>query len=156
MDAESLLTVIAPDAAVEQTAGGHWIRPPELDVRAMATLMRDRDVRLITITGRPDPDGGLRVIYHWDASPSVVNVSMTVASGAIPTIADLIPGSDWAEREIREYYGVEFSGRSSTPPLMLREGDPVGLFTRTSDVARDTDPATTARAASESAESEHQ
>jgi Ni,Fe-hydrogenase III component G len=71
----------------------------------------------------------------------------------VPTIADLLPGADWAEREIRDYYGVEFAGREATPTLMLRPGDPAGLFTATRALGRDTDPARTARAATDSTDS---
>jgi hypothetical protein len=136
---------------VVRNAGGSWITRADLDVRAMATLMRDREVRLITLTARPDPDGGYRLIYHWDTGDAVLNVATTVPTGAqAPTIADLIPGADWAEREIRDYYDLDFTGRSGTPTLMLRPGDPVGMFARTSDVGRDVDPASTARMLAES------
>jgi NADH:ubiquinone oxidoreductase subunit C len=46
----------------------------------------------------------------------------------VPSIVDIYPGADWAEREAREYYAVTFEGRVSTPPLMLREGDAVGIL----------------------------
>jgi Ni,Fe-hydrogenase III component G len=155
MDVEEVLHALDADGTFDRNAGGYWARWPQLDVRAMARSMRDREVRLVTITARPDPDIGFRIIYHWDAGATVVNISTRVtADGGVPTIADLIPGADWAEREIRDYYGLEFHGRVETPTLMLREGDPAGLFTRTAEVARDIDPATTARRAAESEGSE--
>ena len=38
-------------------------------------------------------------------------------------VADLLPPADWVEREVRDYYALEFLGRDDTPALMLREGD---------------------------------
>jgi hypothetical protein len=155
MDVEDLLHTLDPHAAAEHDAGGYWSRQPALDVRAMAQLMLRHEVRLITITARLDPEGGFRIIYHWDTGPAVLNISTTVSADiGVPTIADIIPGADWAEREIRDYYGLDFPGRTRTPTLMLREGDPPGLFTRTAGTGRDADPATTARRAAESPQAE--
>jgi hypothetical protein len=151
VDVRELLSALDGGNEVEQNAGGWWARRPDLDVPAMARLMREREVRLVTISARPDVDGGHVLIYHWDAGPAVVNISTRVAGG-VPTIAHIIPGADWAEREIRDYYGLDFVGRAQTPTLMLREGDPVGLFSRTGELGRDTDPATTARRLAESEE----
>ncbi len=147
VDPEALLHELDAQGRYERTAGGYWARWPDLDIRAMAALMRAREVRLVTITARAEPDGGYRVIYHWDVGPTVLNISTTVVDGTLPTISDILPGADWAEREMRDYYGVDFSGRAQTPTLMLREGDPPGLFSRTSTVGTDTDPARAARAA---------
>ena len=58
-----------------------------------------------------------------------MSVETTLAAGVpAPSIVDIYPGADWAEREAREYYAVTFKGRDSTPPLMLREGDAVGIL----------------------------
>ena len=67
----------------------------------------------------------------------------------MPSITDLVPGADWAEREIHDYYGLTFTGRTDTRPLVLREGDPAGLFAHTTELARDADPAVTARRAAQ-------
>jgi Ni,Fe-hydrogenase III component G len=153
MDVEQLLQNLDPAGGVERDAGGgYWARWPGLDVRAMATAMRALEARLATITAAPEAEGapGYRLIYHWDGGDCLVNLATTIASGTVPSIADIIPCADWAEREIRDYYGLEFAGRTDTPPLMLRAGDPVGVFARTGDLGRDTDPARTARAAADS------
>jgi Ni,Fe-hydrogenase III component G len=156
MDAEGLLAVLelAADVAadVERNAGGTWVRPRQLDVRAMATRLHENEARLVTISARPDGESGFRIVYHWDTGSGLLHVSTVVPPGGSPaTIADLLPGADWAEREIRDYYDLTFAGRASTPALMLRAADPAGLFTRTGDLGRDTDPARTARAASDGA-----
>lgn len=151
MDVEALLRELDDHGPWARTATGYWASWPDLDVRAMARLMLRHQVRLVTITGtqedREEDGDTLRVIYHWDVGGALLNLSTMTKSGHLPTISDILPGADWAEREIRDYYGSEFDGRSTTPPLMLREGDPPGLFTRTREQGTDDDPARTARAA---------
>jgi hypothetical protein len=146
MRAETLLGGLDPNGAYELRGGGYWAVWPDLDVHEMAATMLANEIRLVTITGTLDVAGGLRLIYHWDLGEVLLNMETTVTSGHIPTIADLLPAADWAEREIRDYYGTTFDGRVATPPLMLRDGDIPGLFSRTSDLGTETDPAETSRA----------
>ena len=146
MHAEELLRELDPYAPYEFRTTGYWADWADLDVRAMAELMRRRRVRLVTVTATPVTGVALRLIYHWDVDGDLINLATTVSSGHIPTISDILPAADWVEREIRDYYGPEFDGRETTPPLMLREGDPPGLFTRTRGQGTVSDPATTARA----------
>ena len=155
MDVDGLLKELEPLGTYELRKDGYWAVWPDLDVRAMARLMRAREVRLATMTGTPGADGRLRVIYHWDVGAELLNLETSVTAGHIPTISDVLPAADWIEREIRDYYGIEFDGRAATPPLMLREGDAPGLFSRTSDLGTQVDPAETARTniASENGES---
>jgi NADH:ubiquinone oxidoreductase subunit C len=54
----------------------------------------------------------------------------------MPTIADIYPGADWAERETRDYFAVKFEGRDSTPPLMLRDTDRPGILLETNGGVR--------------------
>ena len=149
-DVRQRLSRIGEADEIEQRAGSWWVRRAELDVRGSARLMREYQVRLVTISARPDPDGGYLLVYHWDTGSALVNLSTTFPDGhPVPSITDLIPGADWAEREIRDYYGLEFSDRGETPTLMLLGGDPAGLFTRTGELGRDADPAATARRAAD-------
>jgi hypothetical protein len=145
MDVEAILHELDPNCPHELRAGGYWAVWPDLDVHAMAASMLAHEVRLVTITAIPDETGALRLIYHWDAGAELLNMETTVTAGHIPTISDILPAADWAEREIRDYYGTDFDGRLTTPPLMLREGDVPGLFSRTRDLGTETDPAETAR-----------
>gem|GEM_PF-588841 len=145
MDVDALLKELNPGGAYELRRDGYWAVWPDLDVRAMAELMRAREVRLSTMTGTPGADGSLRVIYHWDVGAHLLNLETTAIEGRLPTISDILPAADWIEREIRDYYATEFVGRETTEPLMLRETDAPGLFSRTSDVGHQTDPAVTAR-----------
>ena len=143
MDAETIIHTLDEQAESEHRRDGYWATVRGLDVRAMADLMLGNDVRLVTITAMPDASGGHRLVYHWDADGTIINIVTTVTA-SIPTIADILPAADWVEREIRDYYALEFDGRAETPTLMLRDGDEPGLFSRTAKVGRDVDPAETA------------
>lgn len=145
MDAEAWVRELNAEASGTRTATGYWAGWPDLDVRAMARLMREHAIRLVTITAVPGGRDTLRLIYHWDTGDDLLNLATTV-SGHAPTIGDILPAADWVEREIHDYYGLEFDGRLTTPPLMLRDGDPPGLFARTRAQGRDVDPAQTAHA----------
>jgi len=145
MNAETILQLLDTDAVLEQRRDGYWAAMPDLDVRGMAELMLANGVRLVTLTAMLEPAGGVRVMYHWDVEDALVTISTTVTDGTIPTISDILPAADWVEREIRDYYALEFAGRAETPTLMLQDGDEPGLFSRTCTLGKDTDPAQTAR-----------
>jgi len=147
MNAETIFQRLDPPVALERRSDGFRASPADLDVRGMATLMLEHGVRLITLTALPDATGEYRVIYHWDVDGDVVNISVLASSGCIASIADILPAADWVEREIRDYYALEFGGRAETPTLMLREGDEPGLFSRTCELGNECDPAETARQA---------
>ena len=46
----------------------------------------------------------------------------------IPTITDLIPGAQTAEREIKEMFGVNFKGLPVLPNIFLPKDFPEGIF----------------------------
>jgi NADH:ubiquinone oxidoreductase subunit C len=137
----------------EHRRDGWWVVRPGVDVRAVAQTMRDEGVRLVTMTGVPadTDDHRLRILYHWEVGAGLLTVETEAQDLRIESIADIWPAADWPEREIRDYFGVEFLGRESTPPLMLREGDPPGFYTRTADLGHEANPAATARAATAAA-----
>jgi Ni,Fe-hydrogenase III component G len=140
MDAKAIAEKLGKATSHEQRHDGLWLTIPDIDVRAMAQLMIDNECRFVTMTALPDGDG-LRFIYHWDVEGALLNVSVPLVNNVAMSIADILPAADWIEREARDYYAVEFEGRSETPPLMLRDDDEPGLFSRTDDICRDADPA---------------
>ena len=65
----------------------------------------------------------LLVLLIEPGTERAVMVGCRVA-GNSPSIASLspfFPGADWHERETAEMFGVDFVGRESTEPLLLRE-----------------------------------
>jgi Ni,Fe-hydrogenase III component G len=112
-----------------ERADGWWLRIPADKIREAARTMLAGGARFAALVARPDGAGQLRFSWHWDLKGTLLSIETTISSGIpVPSIVDIYPGADWAEREAREYYAVAFEGRGSTPPLMLREGDAVGIL----------------------------
>jgi Ni,Fe-hydrogenase III component G len=112
-------------------ADGDWLPANLGEIRSIAQCMLENDARFLAlVVTQPDTDT-LRLVWHWDRKSKLFSVESSAALNTpLPSIVDIYCGADWAERETRDYYAVTFEGRESTPPLMLREGDPPGLLLR--------------------------
>ena len=68
---------------------------------------------------------GLEIVYHLYSIPlrqAVTIKSWLPAEGAVvESVADLYPMADWAERECREMFGIEFIGHPDPRNLLLDE-----------------------------------
>ena len=114
-----------------QRAGGNWMPANLGEIRSIAQSMLERGARFEAFVVTQTKAGELRLIWHWDLKGKLFSVESTAAVGTpLPSIVDIYCGADWAEREARDYYGVTFEGRVSTPPLMLREADAPGVLLR--------------------------
>jgi len=146
MEPETILESLRVTAAWEVRGDGHWVEAPDLDVRAMARLLLSVEARWVTLTVSPAPGGGFRLLYHWDLAGRLLNIATAVPEARAESIADIWPAADWAEREARDYYALEFAGREELSALLLRPEDEPGLFSRTQELGRDSDPADAAHA----------
>jgi hypothetical protein len=100
-------------------------------VRDAARRMLDCGARFCALVAIPEAVGGLRISWNWDVNGALLSIESTVDRDTpVPSIADIYPGADWAERETRDYYAVSFDQRATTPPLMLRSGDQPGVMLR--------------------------
>lgn len=109
---------------------GWWCHIQATDVRTVAQAMCMDGIRFAALTLCPE-ESYLRFLWHWDCGGVLYSAEARLAPGeSAPSIVDLWPGADWAEREARDYYAASFAGREATPPLMLREGDPPGVLLR--------------------------
>ena len=126
MNAEEIRRSVG--GAWAERADGFWLDVPAGRVREIAAAMRTGATRFAALVARP-ADGGLRLSWHWDSAGTLLSIAVLLpAEAAAPSIVDIWPGADWAERETREYYAVSFAGRADTAPLMLREGDEPGVM----------------------------
>ena len=135
MDAVSLRERIGGDWFFR---GGAWWRLERIaGIRTIARQMLGGEARFATIVATSAADRSLRVSWHWDVFGTLLSVESLLPAGSLmPTIADIYPGADWAERETRDYFAVEFEGRESTAPLMLRDTDRPGILLETNGVLR--------------------
>ncbi len=79
-------------------------------------------MHLSTITADiPVEDGEkIHLLYHfWKAKGFSLLIVLDKNTPELETIIDLIPGADFYEREVAEMYGVHFTNREETPPLLL-------------------------------------
>jgi len=108
-----------------------------MDVRAVAQKMLALEGRFVAITATERPDHEIRLDYQWDLNGNLLSfVAATTDNKKIASIVDLSPGADWAERETYEYFAVEFTGRATLEPLMLRAGQDVGVHLHKEEAAQ--------------------
>jgi hypothetical protein len=108
--------------------GSWWLEtPPAFNVRASTETLIRQGARFVAITAIELPSTEIRLDYQWDLNGQLLSFITATVAHKIATIADLIPAADWVERETYEYFAVEFTGRATTVPLMMRAGDPVGI-----------------------------
>ena len=127
--AETLLAALAAipgSAPPERRADGWWISAPALDVEAMARTMQACGGRLMTVTGLARQDGETTLIYHFAWHRDTINFRTGTRSGAIPSLAPILRPAAWIEREIHDFFAVNFVGHPNLVPLLrpkeLKEG----------------------------------
>jgi Ni,Fe-hydrogenase III component G len=111
--------------------GAWWLEiDGTTEVRAIAEKLIALDARFVAITAAERPDKEIRLDYQWDLDGQLLSFTTVTREHKIPSIADLSPAADWVERETYEYFAVEFTGRASLEPLMMRAGDKPGINLR--------------------------
>lgn len=112
-----------------QRADGWWLVKPADEIRSAARVMREGGARFAALVVRETKPGALRFCWHWDFQGTLLSVEAEPSTQeAVPSIVDIYPGADWAEREARDYFAVTLADRAETPPLMLRAGDTPGIL----------------------------
>ncbi len=111
--------------------GSWWLETGgAADMRAIAGKMIALDARFVAITAAERADKEIRLDYQWDLRGQLLSFATATRERKIASIADLAPAADWVERETYEYFAVEFTGRATLEPLMLRTGDKPGIYLR--------------------------
>ncbi len=128
MDFDSIPLELGLAQTWEKRADSLWITVPDLDVEKLAAWMAAHQARFVTITARPAAGRECRVEYHWDIEGQLLTFVTQTHEGSIASIHAICPAADWVEREVHDYFAVDFLGRADTPPLMLRPKDHPGVF----------------------------
>ena len=123
---ESQLNQLAGGGAVQNRPDGIWMDAAELNVVALAELMKNFEVRLTTITAISIDNGETELIYHFAVGGQAVNIKTRTRANAIPSIAKAYKAANWAERENHDLFGVDFTGHPNLKrlicPPQLAEG----------------------------------
>jgi len=128
LDFASQLEKLGLGTGWEWSKGSWWYTPEEpIDVRAVTAKLVALGSRFLCITATERPDKEIKLDYQWDLDGKLLSFVTRTVNKEVASILDLIPAVDWSERETREYFAVEFTGRETTLPLMTRPGDPIGI-----------------------------
>ncbi|MCK5600033.1 NADH-quinone oxidoreductase subunit C [bacterium] len=116
----------------EKSSKRHYIEIDKKDLRSAAELLfRKLELRFCIATGL-DNVKNMEVLYHFSDDKTGVVYSLRVFTdrdkGQIPSIADIIKGATWIEREMRELLGIEFTGAADTSRLLLDPTWPEGVY----------------------------
>jgi Ni,Fe-hydrogenase III component G len=115
--------------SVSPDAHALWVSGPRLDVEAMADTMAALGLRLAAVTATPrSVRGETTILYHYVSPTQVINVKTETRNGSLASIATRARPACWAEREIKDLYGVEFPGHPNLVPLLKPAGFASGMF----------------------------
>jgi NADH:ubiquinone oxidoreductase subunit C len=74
----------------------------------------------ITVQERIEETGCFEVQYNfWKGSGLTLLIRLEKDSAVLRSLTDIIPGADFYEREAAEMFGIRFTHRAETPPLLL-------------------------------------
>ena len=133
MDFDTIPAELNLNQSWDKRVDGFWLVAPDLDVEKLTVWMMAHQARFVTITAQPTSGKECRMEYHWDMEGQLLTFVTQTRGGSIASIYALCPASDWAEREVHDYFAVDFLGRKNIPPLMLRPEDRPGIFLRNGD-----------------------
>jgi len=105
---------------------------PEDIPGAAKFIFRDLSCRFATASGIDTP-AGIEILYHFSHDPSGKMISLRTVirdkkHPEIESIASIITGAEWIEREIWEMLGVNFKGHPNLKRLLLAEDWPQEQF----------------------------
>lgn len=95
-------------------------------------LYTDCGLRFTIITGI-DSEHCFEVMYHFsnDETGCIVTVKALIRDRTTPRIASLaglVPGAEWIEREVHDLLGIEFEGHPNLRRLLLADDWPQGVY----------------------------
>ncbi len=127
-DLAARLPAISGGAGIVEHGGSLWISAPQLDVETMAREMKALGYRLITMTGRAREDGETTIIYHYAQRDQYVSFTTFTRAGGIASITPTLRMASWFEREIHDFFAVQFIGHPNLIPLLRPPGLKEGFF----------------------------
>jgi NADH:ubiquinone oxidoreductase subunit C len=95
-------------------------------------LFDDLKARFIIASGVDTSRGVVEILYHFDfyQMPQVLSLRVQIPKTdlKIDSIAGIIKGAEWIEREINELFGIEFTGHPDMRHLLLPDDWPEGKY----------------------------
>ena len=95
-------------------------------------LFEDLQARFIIASGVDTPRGVIEIVYHFDFFQLPVVFSLRIAlkkpKPEVESLAGIIKGTEWIEREINELLGVTFKNHPDMRHLILPDDWPEGNY----------------------------
>ena len=115
---ENRLNQLPGAGLVQNHPDGLWMDAPELNVLALAELMKTLKARLVTISAISIENGETEIIYHFAIGGQSINVKTRTKANTIPSIANVFKAANWTERENYDLFGVNFTGHPNLKRLL--------------------------------------
>ena len=123
---ENQLNQLPGAEPVQNRPDGLWMDAAQLNVLALAELMKNIEARLTTISAISIENSETEIVYHFAIGGQAVNVKTRTKANAIPSISKVFKAANWAERENYDLFGVNFTGHPNLKrlirPPQLAEG----------------------------------
>jgi Ni,Fe-hydrogenase III component G len=104
---------------------------PDALVPVATYIFRDLGARFHIASGL-DARTHLEILYHFSIETMNLLISLRVKldkkNPKVASLADVIKGANWIEREIHELLGIDFPGHPDLRRLLLAEEWPKGVF----------------------------
>ena len=116
----------------EKSPQRYYLTVPREDILEVAHFVFEKQkARFITESGVDTPTG-IEILYHFsfDKLNKIVTLKVLLPKNGceVESIAPLIPGANWIEREIAELLGVKFLDHPDPRRLLLAEDWPEGKY----------------------------
>ncbi len=104
---------------------------PQALVPVATHIFRDLEARFHTASG-VDTRTHLEILYHFSIETMNLLISLRVKldrkNPKVASLAGVIKGANWIEREMSELLGIEFTGHPDRRRLLLAEEWPKGVY----------------------------
>jgi NADH-quinone oxidoreductase subunit C len=123
---QAVVPGLAPEAEADR--GVFWINLPKEALRAAVTLLRDdpeldykmlSDLFGVDYPARENRFDILYNVYSLSRNRRVFLRVRVSENEPVPTISDLFPNADWAEREVYDLFGVPFDGHPDLRRILM-------------------------------------
>jgi NADH:ubiquinone oxidoreductase subunit C len=125
---ENQLNQLPGAEPVQNRPDGLWMDAAQLNVLALAELMKNIEARLTTISAISIEKGETEIVYHFAIGGQAVNVKTRTKANAIPSISKVFKAANWAERENSDLFGVNFTGHPNLKRLIRPPQLAAGFF----------------------------
>lgn len=124
LDAAGIIAPAPREHAVTGAQEQRWIAPDRVADVARAADRAGFFYESMTCVDRVEALAGFELIYtfnRFDEPARVLLRALAPSGSAVPSLSSVFPIAAWNEREVWEFYGLNFSGHPNLTWLLLPE-----------------------------------